>query len=194
MHEQEPEPHHEQEPPANPPPRIYVASLSDYNAGRLHGEWITIDRATDEIHDRITQILDGSPEPGAEEWAIHDYEGFHGIQINEQEALDTVVWLADKLAEHGPAFTGWVAHKGELDPDEDDFKDHYLGQFDSVTDYAELLADDMGVDTMLDLYVPAHLRSYVTFDAAAFGRDLELGGDIVSVDTPDGDTWIYDAH
>ncbi len=29
---------HEQEPRVQP--RIYVASLSDYNAGRLHGQWL----------------------------------------------------------------------------------------------------------------------------------------------------------
>ena len=28
-------------------PRIYVASLSDYNAGRLHGEWIDADQGAE---------------------------------------------------------------------------------------------------------------------------------------------------
>ena len=38
--------------------QIYVASLSDYNAGILHGKWITIeDKDIDDIQDEINQIL-----------------------------------------------------------------------------------------------------------------------------------------
>ena len=34
-------------------PRIYVASLSDYNAGRLHGTWINASYGADEIREEI---------------------------------------------------------------------------------------------------------------------------------------------
>lgn len=30
-------------------PRIYVASLSDYNAGTLHGKWIDADQSAEDI-------------------------------------------------------------------------------------------------------------------------------------------------
>ena len=36
-----------------PSPRIYVASLSDYNAGRLHGVWIDAAEELDEIWSQI---------------------------------------------------------------------------------------------------------------------------------------------
>ena len=55
-------------------PRIYVACLAAYNAGQLHGEWINADRKAHEIYADIKSMLERSPEPSAEEWAVHDYE------------------------------------------------------------------------------------------------------------------------
>ncbi|MEO0467721.1 MAG: antirestriction protein ArdA, partial [Pseudomonadota bacterium] len=51
-------------------PRIYVACLAAYNNGRLHGRWID---ATDphEVWQQVSAMLAASPEPDAEEWAIH---------------------------------------------------------------------------------------------------------------------------
>jgi len=57
-------------------PRIYVACLAAYNNGKLRGEWIDANQDDDAIFDDIKKILSTSPEPLAEEWAIHDYEGF----------------------------------------------------------------------------------------------------------------------
>jgi len=64
-------------------PRIYVASLSDYNNGRLEGEWIDFDDYNDgeEIIDAIKDMLEELNEKYKdgevrEEWAVHDYEGF----------------------------------------------------------------------------------------------------------------------
>ena len=42
--------------------QIYIASLSDYNAGILHGEWVELEGLTvDDIRDRINEILATSP-------------------------------------------------------------------------------------------------------------------------------------
>jgi antirestriction protein len=45
-------------------PSIYVASLADYNAGNLHGEWIDLDGKTeDEVQAEIDAILRSSKHP-----------------------------------------------------------------------------------------------------------------------------------
>ena len=63
------------------PPRIYVACLAAYNNGCLHGRWI--DATTpDEIRREVSAMLAASPEPGSEEHAIHDYEGFEGAHLS----------------------------------------------------------------------------------------------------------------
>lgn len=57
------------------PPLIYVASLADYNNGRLHGVWIRADSDPEAIGLAIQAMLAASPEPRAEEWAVHASEG-----------------------------------------------------------------------------------------------------------------------
>ncbi|APS58040.1 antirestriction protein ArdA [Piscirickettsia salmonis] len=59
---------------SNYQPSVYIASLSDYNAGRFHGEWVSVDGDEDTLYEAIQNILSSSEEEGAEEWAIHDYE------------------------------------------------------------------------------------------------------------------------
>ncbi len=44
-------------------PRIYVADLAAYNAGKLRGVWIDATKEPDEIHAEVLAMLAGSPEP-----------------------------------------------------------------------------------------------------------------------------------
>lgn len=81
---------------------IYVASLSDYNAGRLHGKWIEIHGDADDVYDRIEAVLKTSSQESAEEYAIHDFEGFGGIELRETESVEDLVFIAEAL-DHYPA-------------------------------------------------------------------------------------------
>ncbi len=78
-------------------PRIYVASLSDYNNGHLHGCWIRAAQDPDLIYDEIHQMLATSPSPQAEEWAIHDYEGFTPHDICETADIPTITRIAMEI-------------------------------------------------------------------------------------------------
>src|SRR5262249_16860424 len=70
--------------------RIYVGSVADYNAGRLHGAWIDATQDPEQIQADIASMLERSHEPLAEEWAIHDYEGFCGTDFSEYESVERV--------------------------------------------------------------------------------------------------------
>jgi antirestriction protein len=168
----EEEPRHEHhEHLAAEPPRIYAACLAAYNNGYLHGTWIRADQEPDEITAAITTMLQRSPQPGAEEWAIHDYEGFGPIHLSEYESIDTISRLGQGIAEHGPAFAHWAAYAG-TDPDElDRFDEQYLGHWRSIEDYADELLDDNGIDTTT--IGPEFLQPYIRFDLEAFAHDLE---------------------
>jgi antirestriction protein len=83
------------------PIRIYVACLAAYNNGHLHGSWIEV---TDEaaIWQAVQNMLAASPiEEDAEEWAIHDYEGFAGAEVGEYFSFANVVELAEYITERG---------------------------------------------------------------------------------------------
>ena len=90
-------------------PRIYVASLSDYNAGRLHGRWIDATQGVDAVQEEVNAMLAESREAVAEEWAIHDYDEFAGVRLGEWEDLARVCELAAALVAHGPAFAAWYS-------------------------------------------------------------------------------------
>lgn len=169
-------------------PRIYAASLSDYNDGRLHGAWIRADQEPDQIAADITAMLQRSPEPSAEEWAIHDYEGFGPMQLSEYEDIGTIARLGQGIAEHGVAFAHWAAYVGTSDQDQlDRFDDHYLGHWPSIEDYSEELLDDLGINT--DELGPEMLQPYIRFDVEAFARDLSY--ELHVVDDTDG-SYIFE--
>jgi antirestriction protein len=169
-------------------PRIYVASLYDYNAGILHGTWIEADQDPEDIQEAIDGMLLASPSGHqAEEWAIHDFEGFNGLHLGEWENLTHVSTVAKGIAEHGLAFAHW-ATLAATDEELDGFDDAYLGHWQSVADYARDVREDRGLFEQVEAHVPENLRPYVTLDVSAYGRDLLLGGDIAAAE---GDGGIY---
>jgi antirestriction protein len=127
----------------NETPRVYVACLAAYNAGRLHGEWVDADDA-DTIREGIAHVLKTSPIPGAEEWAFHDFDGFGGLALGEYEDVDKVAELGAAIAEHGAAFAAYAGNVGTEYADVDGFEEAYQGEHDSEEDFAQSLADDLG--------------------------------------------------
>jgi len=170
-------------------PRIYVASLSDYNAGRLHGCWIDATQPIEEVWTEVNAMLAASPLVGAEEWAIHDFEDFGPLRLGEYDSLEQVACIGSGIAEHGVAYAIWADHVGSSQWAErlDEFADHYQGRWDSARDWAEELLDGIGID--LDASVPDFLAPYVRLDIEAFAADLAL--DYVVVETSDG-VYVFD--
>ncbi|HEY0714889.1 MAG TPA: antirestriction protein ArdA [Polyangia bacterium] len=162
-------------------PKIWVGDLGAYNAGILHGRWIEAAQEPEEIQAEIDEMLAASPRPGAEEWAIFDQEGWGGLDLGEHEDLDTVTRVAKGIEEHGAMFAALVAHFGgaaHVDEAEQSVEDGYQGTFSDLADWAANYADDTGVECA------EPWRQYIDFDR--WGRDAELGGDIFTIDTPDG--------
>ena len=76
--------------------RIYVACLAAYNSGALHGRWIDATQDAADIQSEVREMLAASPIAGAEEWAIHDYEGFEGAQVSEYDGFERVEFWAGR--------------------------------------------------------------------------------------------------
>ncbi|OMB81428.1 antirestriction protein [Mycolicibacterium conceptionense] len=171
---------------------MYVASLADYNNGRLHGRWIDAAREPEDIQADINAILDSSSEPNAEEWAIHDYEQFGRWKVGEYDSVEQISRIARNIAEHGYAYSAWadVFDGDDASFDIDSFHEAYLGHYDSVTDYVEQMADDLGYEAEL-AKLPEHLQGYAHIDYTAIARDMELSGDIAAVQDPNGGLWLF---
>jgi antirestriction protein len=163
-------------------PRIYVACLAAYNAGHLHGAWI--DASTpDEVGAEVSAMLRASPEPGAEEHAIHDHESFEGASISEWAGFDAVCALAAFIAQHGALGAKLYSHFGDdLEQAENAFE-AYAGRFRSAAEFAEETTRETGTK------IPSSLEAYIDWEALA--RDLELGGDIVVFHTGFDEAHIF---
>lgn len=177
-------------------PRIYVASLSDYNASILHGRWIEATDDPETMQDEINAMLASSPSMKrygdiAEEWAIHDYEGFGELRLDESEALSTIARLADGIRAHGPAFAAFATLVGTREIDGlEQFEDRYQGEWDSIETYAADLLDQLDADRLI-ADAPQWLQPYLKLDTAGFARDLILSGDITEIERPEGGVWIF---
>lgn len=165
-------------------PRIYVACLASYNAGVLHGKWIDATDA-DEIREAIQNMLSESREPIAEEYAIHDYEGFGSLRLSEFEDIDQVCKLGAMIQEHGAAFAAHADNVGIDHATEESFQDAYCGEWDSERAYAENLFDELYLHE-----VPDHIAAYIDYDA--YARDLFIN-DNYSVGSPEG-VYVFYNH
>jgi antirestriction protein len=166
-------------------PRIYIACLAAYNNGILHGRWIDVDEdaSAEVIREEIAEMLSESPIPGAEEWAIHDYEGF-GCSLSEWEDIEKVAELGRMIGKHGRAYIAYAEHVGRDYATEQGFEESYRGAWNSEEAYAEDLFDELYAHE-----IPENLRCYIDYEA--FARDLFMG-DCYSIDNPDGGVYVFD--
>ena len=163
-------------------PRIYVACLAAYNNGRLHGAWIDA-TGPDEIMGQVRAMLGASPEPDAEEWAIHDHEGFAGASLSEYASFETVCALAAFIDEHGALGAKLYREFGDdLEQARAAFED-YAGEYRSAADFVEELTRDSGTE------IPASLDYYIDWQALA--RDMAMNGEIMVFQTGFDEVHIF---
>lgn len=172
-------------------PQIYVASLTDYNNGVLHGVWVDMTQDLDDIWQQVNDMLAKSPtvKSGrlagpAEEWGIHDYEGFEGIKLDEFESLDRVAEIATMIAEHGPAFAAYVSNEGMEYATAEGFDEAFCGIWPSEADYAQELAREIGEE------IPDGWP-FSCIDWERAWNELRLGGDNWSHYLGSGDYAIF---
>lgn len=166
-------------------PRIYVACLAAYNSGILHGQWIDATQGLDGIEEDVQAMLKASPIEDAEEWAIHDYEGFGSYRVSEYEGFQSVSEIAEFIEEHEELGAEILAHFSDLDDARKALEDCYAGEYKSVADFAEELTTDTTT-------IPNNLSFYIDYDR--MGRDMEMSGDIFTIETGFEEVHIFWSH
>ena len=159
--------------PSHDSPAIYVACLASYNKGVLFGRWIDLEECED-LHDLqqcVKQVLAESPEPMAEEWAIHDSQGLPAFLECEYPELsdlnDYVEGTAN--ADDRDAYMIACEYRGEV-LSEDDFNEYYHGHHSSPEHFVEEWYEDTGMLSQ----VPEHLRNYINWESV--WNDMDCDG------------------
>jgi antirestriction protein len=167
-------------------PRVYIADLAAYNAGYLHGIWVDATDDISDIQEQVNAMLVQSPVGDSEEIAIHDYEGFGGLELSEYDGLDSVHELALFIEEHGTLGAAVLDHQdGDIERATDTIENHYAGCYESVADYAEQVTEDT-------TEIPPSLQSYIDYDR--MGQDLEFSGDVFTIETGFQEVHVFYTH
>lgn len=166
--------------------RIYVADLAAYNNGKLHGVWIDATQELDDIQEQINAMLKASPEGFAEEYAVHDYEGFGGYSVGEYDSIETLHEIAGFIEEQ-PELSGALLDHfcGDLVEARKAAEESYNGCYKSVADYAQELTEQTSE-------VPKHLEFYIDYERMA--SDMEMSGDIFTIETGFEEVHVFWNH
>lgn len=172
-------------------PRVWAACLCCYNSGRLIGRWVDCIDVADITMTMLHEGADG-PYVGCEEvWCLD----LDCLPVDhEMDLLEAAQWgrvFTEVGGEHWPALCAWVRSaayvaedNGEI-PCVSDFEERYCGLWDSFREYAEQLADDIGLTNGW----PEEAQRY--FDWNAWTCDLQLEYTVVNAPAPAYGVFIF---
>jgi len=131
-------------------------------------------------------MLEASPLDDSEEYAIHDYEGFGSYSVSEYEGIQRLQEVACFIEEHGEIASELLSHFGDsIEDAQKAIEENYSGCYASLSDYAEELTEGT-------TQIPKHLVYYIDYER--MGRDMELSGDIFTIETGYQEVHIFWSH
>lgn len=174
-------------------PRIYVASLADYNSGRPHGRWIDADQPAGAVREQIAEMLRQSKEPMAGQWVIHDYKGFGDLHLSKHEKdIDRIAEAAFLIKKHGPVFASLLKHLGgiaSIDKARHYMEHAYLGEYNRLSDYAIKYVWSRYRDVLENL--PDLVRHNISYEGVA--NKMWQSGYVFTIKC-DGQIHVFDAR
>ena len=140
-------------------PTIYVACLASYNNGILHGVWLDMTQSAEKIHNEIWVMLTNSPIPGAEDFAIHDYENFYDFPICENTGVGEAVDIAKFVTQYGRLGAAVFDEYGCIEFAKKILDNNYLGVKESKQEFAkEVFEETYGCDVL------AKILTYIDYE------------------------------
>lgn len=175
--------------PTETTPRVWIACLACYNSGRLVGDWFNAEIADDVTLTEVHAEHGGVRMDCEEVWCFDTDNLPLSREMSTAEAAEWGRLLADVDDWQRDALRAWIRSgdyiaegTGDL-PSLPDFEERYAGEWDSFRDYAENLADDIGL--LAD--APELIANY--FDWDAWTRDLAY--DFTTERAPGGGVYVF---
>lgn len=153
-------------------PRIYLACLACYNAGRLTGRWV--DLLECEPWESLPTYCEDSTH---EECAIHDSEGIP-VPVTEHESITDLIILTHLAADRDTEAVWhywadfWSAPVEDGHELGQSFDEAYMGECGSHEDEQAAWYEDRYRDCM---EIPENLSYYI--DWGKMARDAQMNGD-----------------
>lgn len=170
--------------------RVWTTAYGLYNAGSLVGFWTPADEAPETVEEFTAGLrsrgIAFDPRDVGEELHCFDVENApEGVGEISPTLARQIAATLDELDNEPEraAFAAYVAndstHTYSAETVEE-FRDAYRGTFDTLENWAHEYLEDSGTFATM----PEELRPYLDVDAWA--RDAEMGGDVMSLDVPEG--------
>lgn len=178
--------------------RIYVASLSDYNNGRLEGKWLDLSDYSDasELMEAIQEMLDDLTKKYndgevREEWAVHDYEGIPSTLASEymgEQDFQQLYDIAEVADDRGIPVEVLVERAGDM------VSDDYQALADSLmfvvdgSDESDIVYEyenqigELGFDWWSN-----HVGITITDQRLLYGEDVDNFKEEILAENPDMD-------
>lgn len=144
--------------------KIYVGTYAKYNDGNLFGKWFDLSDFSDkdEFIESCLELHNDEDDP---ELMFQDWENIPDCYISESWISEEFWELLNSDVDFN-AFIAFVEMRGSGNVS--DFKDAFMGEYDSEEDFAEQLFDNLYLHE-----VPDFLRYYIDYES--FARDIFCG-------------------
>ena len=168
--------------------RVYVGTWEKYNQGNIGGAWLDMDDydSMEEFMEAATNLHRDEADPelmmqdweDMPEWAVSvhgvDPKYFEYKEVVEPENADAFDAFLSNY------YPGGISDNLDLyDIYENQFREAYVGEFDSLKSYARQMADEIYDNGYLYEYLKTNTR---TFDVDSYASDYEMSTD---------DAWMY---
>lgn len=155
--------------------KVWVGCLACYNNGDLVGDWFDAGDSPqneEEFNEAVpahVKLQAADVNPHEELWVFdHENSPVEG-EYSPWSAKQYAEWMGDIHESEAAAFSAYVKHVGTFDEDSAEaFRDSYQGDYSSNEDFAQELADSLGLLNKEASWP----NSYIDWERAA--RDLMM--------------------
>jgi antirestriction protein len=159
------------------------------------GDWQTVSDYSPARDCRNCDGADFGPiTPSAEEWAIHDHEGFDSLITSEWPDLNEVAAIAEALdGDHGEGFY-WLLHERNMSATDAAQRADEVNFFESDASSQQRALEEYAEEMIEEIYsrelenLPDLLKFNIDYEGIA--RDLQASGDLDISRARTGSGWL----